>query len=342
VKLSTLIKITIGCGLTAGGLYIFFKEVNPAALVQEIQRIPLSSIVGTALLTLVTIFTRALRWKAMLPEKKGATIHRLFSHTIIGFMLNNILPARAGEAGRAFLLWKKNHYPVTICIGSLVVERILDLCTIFTLFSAATFFIDEPGVAAIRDLTLFMVGGVMGIVLLALLWIFSPQLFTTIGNWVTSHSPRKIAAFLNTTGHEIGATLDWLHSPKRILTIFILSFTTWACYPLMVLLLYHGPGTFGFAKATFAQTFAAFGAAIPLAPGYVGTLHAVMLKGLTMIGVASSEGQAIVILYHAIGYITITATGLLYFFSNNIQIKDFTHAQDELGKAEHNESSKNG
>jgi len=93
-----------------------------------------------------------------------------------------------------------------------------------------------------------------------------------------------------------------------------------ACYALSVLALIQEKN-FGILQALFAQAFAALGAAIPLAPGYVGTLHAFMLEGLALCGVGRDKAQAITILYHAVPYITITALGLYYFFKLNVTFK---------------------
>jgi uncharacterized membrane protein YbhN (UPF0104 family) len=81
-----------------------------------------------------------------------------------------------------------------------------------------------------------------------------------------------------------------------------------------------------FFVSMFGIAFAAIGAAIPLAPGYVGTLHAMMLSGLGQAGIPSNIAGALVILYHAIGYVTIAAMGLFYFFRLKITFMDIKGA----------------
>jgi uncharacterized membrane protein YbhN (UPF0104 family) len=66
------------------------------------------------------------------------------------------------------------------------------------------------------------------------------------------------------------------------------------------------------------------GAAIPLAPGFVGTLHAVLLQGLLFCGLDRDKAVAVTILYHAIPYCAVTALGLFFFLRMKLNFKELT------------------
>ena len=113
--------------------------------------------------------------------------------------------------------------------------------------------------------------------------------------------------------------------------VIFLSFLTLLCYPVMIILLAGKTNiTFGFLEGLFAQAFAAFGAAIPSAPGYVGTLHAVMLKGLSILGMDGDKARALVIIYHAINYILITLLGLYFLFRMKLSFKEIFNAKKKM------------
>jgi uncharacterized membrane protein YbhN (UPF0104 family) len=76
----------------------------------------------------------------------------------------------------------------------------------------------------------------------------------------------------------------------------------------------------------FAQAFAACGSAIPLAPGAVGTLHAVLLQGLVITGMEAGKARALVVLYHAVGYVALTTIGLVFFLTMNVKFKEITES----------------
>jgi uncharacterized membrane protein YbhN (UPF0104 family) len=77
-------------------------------------------------------------------------------------------------------------------------------------------------------------------------------------------------------------------------------------------------------KAIFAQSFAAVGAAIPFAPGFVGTLHALLLQAFLILGLERTQAMTVTILSHATGYIAVTAFGLYFFFKDGMRLKDIT------------------
>jgi uncharacterized membrane protein YbhN (UPF0104 family) len=99
---------------------------------------------------------------------------------------------------------------------------------------------------------------------------------------------------------------------------------------VMIWLLGFQIQSFGFLDSMFGVAFAALGAAIPLSPGYVGTLHAMMQEGLSLLGVALEKAGAITILYHAIGYVIVTIMGIYFFFTTNVSMSDIGKAKDEL------------
>jgi uncharacterized membrane protein YbhN (UPF0104 family) len=75
---------------------------------------------------------------------------------------------------------------------------------------------------------------------------------------------------------------------------------------------------------------AAIGAAIPLSPGYVGTLHAALKQGFILCGIDTNKAVAVATIYHAVGYITVTILGLWYFFRMKISFKDISSSKETM------------
>ena len=72
-------------------------------------------------------FIRAHRWKVLLtPVKADTSLHSRFAGVSIGFMANNLLPARVGEVGRAYAFSRREAVTASAAFGTLVVERVLD------------------------------------------------------------------------------------------------------------------------------------------------------------------------------------------------------------------------
>jgi len=87
---------------------------------------------------------------------------------------------------------------------------------------------------------------------------------------------------------------------------------------------------FGVFHGMFGVAFAAIGAAMPGAPGFVGTLHAALKQGFGFLGVQESGAAAITILYHAIGYIVVTFMGIVFYFTMKLSFDDIGKAKQQI------------
>lgn len=320
-----------GLSISALGLYVFFRSVNTAVLWNEIRTTEIWIIPAVVLLNPLTIWFRSLRWKVLLPDKDNKQAKtKLFSITLIGFMVNNLLPARVGEAVRAVMLWKRNGYTVTESIGSLVFERGLD-----TLIFAAFFFI--PVFFKKSLATLMPFAQLLAVVfLLAVIFIFLYSKFTRqvvfyAGKFL-SFLPVSVKDKVKRVGNELISNLEWTHSWQKSVMVVIYSGLLMSCNSMMIYLLAWGVKSFDFIDSMFGVAMAALGAAIPLSPGYIGTLHSSLLQGLGMVGVIENRAGAIAVLYHAIGYITITALGIYSLSSMKMTFKEIRNAKNELNK----------
>ena len=82
--------------------------------------------VGLALgLTLLWLAVRSFFWRTLLQQK--ATLKSIFITVNEGYLLNNLLPFRLGEIGRAFLLNRKAGIPFFFVLSTIVLERAMDL-----------------------------------------------------------------------------------------------------------------------------------------------------------------------------------------------------------------------
>src|SRR5512141_2014906 len=74
----------------------------------------------------VAVWARAWRWHYLLKPIKAIPTRAVFPITTIGYMGNNIYPARAGEVLRAVILKRKEGVSVSASLATIVVERIFD------------------------------------------------------------------------------------------------------------------------------------------------------------------------------------------------------------------------
>lgn len=328
MKKSTIIQVIGGLLISSAGIYIFLKKVNIAEVWNQIRATQWWVIAVVAALSPLSMWFRTMRWKIMLPSRDGTEKKGLFSIVIIAFMINNILPARLGEAARALLLWRRNKFTAVESIGSLVVERALDSLIFLSFLFVPIFFKKALGNLFLYG-TVCLVGFVAAIGTLAVYGLF-PEYTKKKALFLSTWIPGKIRVKISNVSKELVSNLDWVFSVEKVTKVILLSFLTIFCYVGMIWLLGFQIQSFGCLDSMFGVAFAALGAAIPLSPGYVGTLHAMLSEGLTLLGVTVERAGAIAILYHAIGYIIITVLGIYFFFTTNVSMSEIGKAKETL------------
>lgn len=323
------LKIIAGVAIAAAGIYFFLKGINIRDLVTELRALSIGSIVLSSLLAILTLYLRALRWSVILPETDGASKNNLFSIVSIGFMINNILPARLGEIARAFILWRRNKFPAAVSIGTLVLERIIDTLVFLVFFIIPIWLLPQLSVA--RLYAWISLGIIIGTFLTLIFYMRFKAFSAAVGKKLIALLPVRFQSRLIHICKDLVSTLGWLKSPRRICAVIVLSFLTALCYPAIVLVLAANyTVSIGILGSLFVQAFAAFGAAIPLSPGYVGTLHAVMQQGFALLGTPADLSAALVIAFHAINYIVVTSTGLFFYFKTGLSMKELSGAKETM------------
>jgi glycosyltransferase 2 family protein len=328
VKWSRVIQFVAGIAIAAAGLWIFFKDVDLQSLGNRLMNGNPFIYLASMAIAIFTLWIRSIRWRLLLPTPAGTHTKGLFSHVMIGFMINNILPARIGEAVRVLLLWKRNKYPPALSIGSLILERVIDLIVFMSFFFIPSFLLFGRTKFFTISLTLALLAGAL--VLGFLLFAIAPAFITRIAKLVTVIMPGKIKPKVSVLIDEIILNLNWIFSPMKVLLIVCLSFSIAFTYVLMIWLLAGPDPNLSFLKCMFVQAAAAFGAAIPLSPGYVGTLHAVMLQALETFGMEIEKARALTILFHALSYLPVTIIGLIFFFRTDMTFKDISKADEAI------------
>ncbi len=339
----TLLKIILGIAFAILGLYIFFRDVSLPRLVHELSDLKLPIILMCIILPVASLWFRSLRLKLILPQSESTHKKGIFDLVLIEFAVNNMLPGRIGEASRAILLWKRNKFSLAVSIGSLIIERLFDMIVVASFFIVPVLFM--PKLAEVRiplaigshafsvgldTAGVFLLIAICGIALLFGVYAYYPVIFKRFFKKVISFLPRSAQHSVIKQGHEIKATLGWLSDYRRVAGIVVLSICIELAYAASFYLLIGPPNGNGALGALFAQAFGSLGAAIPLAPGYIGTLHAMLLEAFTLLGHDPDKGRAVAIIYHAIGFLVVTPIGIFCMIRSHTPLREIQSAAEEM------------
>src|SRR5581483_7559025 len=104
-------RVWLGLAISVACLWLVFRSLDPAALSAALAQANFLYILPAVAVYFVGVWFRSLRWKLLLrPALRGQQAplrtQRLFRVLVIGFTVNNLLPARLGEVARAYLLWR--------------------------------------------------------------------------------------------------------------------------------------------------------------------------------------------------------------------------------------------
>jgi len=223
------------------------------------------------------MFVRAAVWRALLRDKP--TYKDVLFTTGEGYLLNNFLPFRLGELGRAFLISRKSGgLQFSEVIPTIVIERATDL-----IFSAMIFLFSLPYVVNAESSPVmgYLIGGAM-VCGLALMYILARNAAWALNlfHQVSARFPvlQKAGGFLESFLQGLSVLTDgWLFA--RFLFWMTLD---WA----IALVGYYLITRAFFPQATwvwgiFGLGMAAFGGAIPSAPGAVGTFEGAVVFAIT-------------------------------------------------------------
>ena len=285
---------------------------------------------GLAILLLIlSLFIRTFRWKIIIEEVGPTSFWTVFHSMNVGYMLNNILPLRAGELLRGIIVGRRSNLPSTAMIASVVVERIFDLAGLVVAFGSVIAFYPFPG--WVRG-----AGGALSIVILVMLITAVVLSHSTnrLKKWnaLKLEGKPKILQTLRDRFLELLDGLSVLKSGKAMIHVTWTSLSLTTIYILVmqvVLSAFHfTDGTYPllaevpFVKAAVLTLITSLGFAIPSAPGGVGTYHASVLLGLSWFDVP--EGLAVIFaaVMHAVNYITLTLFGFIGLWRLKLSFSD--------------------
>ncbi|MBA3656049.1 MAG: flippase-like domain-containing protein [Gemmatimonadaceae bacterium] len=330
-------RSVIGIALSAVLLWWTLRDVSLATVWGELRHSNLPLFLLATLLGTFIFPIRALRWRTILRPIAEVPLGPLWRSTAIGMMVNNVVPARAGEIARAFALTREAPIPFSSAIASLAVDRVFDAVTVLLLAAAAMLDPSFPRDATIAGQPLSSwAGGAGVIVLLALASLYVLVFFPAFLVRLFELFARKVAPAIEERGRKalvaFGEGLSVLRNPKRFLAVL-----AWAIFHWMVnaLAFWVGMKAVGidvpYSAVLFIQALIALGVAVPSAPGFFGLFEKLAVVSLGLFAVGAPAATSWAIGYHILSFIPITVIGAFYFARLGMRFREIQSSTE--GKA---------
>src|SRR5256885_1395609 len=129
----------LGIAFSAAFLFLAFRGVDFSKVIEGLRHVDVALMLAAVVAATAIFPLRARRWRTILdPIAPNVTFGKLWRATTIGMMVNNVVPARAGELARAYALaHEERRVTFSSAFASLVVDRIFDALIILVLMFGA-------------------------------------------------------------------------------------------------------------------------------------------------------------------------------------------------------------
>lgn len=282
------------------------------------------------------VWVRAWRWHYLLGPIKKIPTKIMFPVTAIGYMGNNVYPARAGEVLRAVILKRREGVPVSASLATIIVERIFDgvvmLAFVFVNLPELAKLSGSSGfVGNIQQVAVIGTGVFIGALVVFLLAAMFPQWTAKVGLWLVEHvAPKRLHTKIIGIMNKFLDGLASLRSPFNVLMVFFTSVIIWLLETGKYWFVMHAfPFQVSFFALMLMNGIVNLATTLPSAPGYIGTFDAPGIAVLAAYGVEQSVAVGYTLVLHVALWLPITLLGASYLAREGIRWSDALRTETE-------------
>ncbi len=283
-----------------------------------------------SVLLLLHFFLRALRWRYLLPGAKQSSLRLLFDSIMLGNFATFLLPLRAGEFVRPFLLSREGKLPFARCFASVVVERFFDLAAVLFCFSL---FLGE-----LKGLPPAFMGAAWSLGSLALLLFsfllvgsFFPNLVWRILGFFLKPLPEKLGKLFEKLASDVLEGTSVLRSGSASLKVLVLTALIWVSNYLLFYAFFE---LFQFESSFFLSmsvaVIIALAVALPSAPGFLGVFQAATIVAFELFGLGSDQAVAFSIVNHVYQYLVFMLYGAFLLSKYHLGLRQLEHQEERV------------
>lgn len=315
------IILSIGIIISVFCVYYIFKTLDIKKAAAVLKSAKYFYIVPALIVYLSSFIVRAIRWRYLLEHHKKIPFTSLFSVLIIGFMANQILPARLGELARGICLGVKENISKSLSIGTIFIERLWDALTLILFLSMLLLFV--PTSPLFRHISYIGSLIFLSILVFIVLLTFKKGKCLNFVKAMLKFLPEKI---LNKLLHILNLFVDGfkvLRQSKHLIFVSLASILIWLIEILAYYIL-----SFAFSLNIPIYSIALVlillnvGVMIPSSPGYVGTFEFFCIKGLSFFNIPEEVAFGYAIVLHIMMSVPIIIFGLLLLWKEGMSLTE--------------------
>lgn len=326
-------KFWIGIAISLFFLVLLFGKIDFRQLAAAFREMHYWWLVPAILMAFISYFLRAVRWRYLLLPLKQTAMGNLVTSTFIGYMANNILPARLGEFVRAYALGQKEGLDTSAVFATLVLDRLFDGFTVLVILLLTFFTVQlPPGMAAVQQG--LVAGGyatlAVYVVVIAFIILLKRSTSRTLKVVEVMLKPFP-SSFSEKIIPLLGSFIAGLRlstRPRDLVALLVSSLAIWAfaVWPIDMVLRAFGI-VLPITASMFIMVFLVFAVMVPAAPGFIGTYHTACVYGLMAFSIPKEKALSIALVMHGINFFPIIIVGFLCLWHGKLSLRQISSSQ---------------
>jgi glycosyltransferase 2 family protein len=306
ISRGALLRGTIGISVSLFAVWILIRSVDIAAALDVLATASPAWIAVMFVTATFDVAARGARWRTLLAPIAPLQYRRVLGYTYIGYLANNVLPARLGELYRSHALGEGEHVSRPTVLGTVVVERVVDTVMVVA-------------IAAVAVLVLSVRGVMSSAVLLGL--AFVSLLVIALGLGIAAHrlpGADRVTAIvarrprLLELARRLRVGLAVAGRPRTIAVALVLSGLAWSASTGTFLAAGQAVGVeLTVAQAALLTSGVALVTIVPSGPGYLGTFELTVVGIADGFGIPRDSAFALGLLVHLVILLTTSVGGVI-------------------------------
>lgn len=324
-------SVWIGLILSLISLIALFSLIDFPGLVERLRQADLWAIVVGFAAICMTPFLRGLRWRAVLGPR--VSYRKAFHAENIGYLINAVLPLRAGEPARAYIVSRgQSDLSLVEALSLVVIVRLADMIAVVFPLALVVVVLDVPELIKAGGYGVLALVGIALAILTVGAYARTPLINLTRAI-LTRLLPPALANRLVKWADDFLAGLAVLRSVRRLIWLSATTTALWVAY----LLFYHlilaafwpSPPLAWSALALCAGTLSII---VPSSPGYIGVFHVAIALAMTPY-LTTDRAAAYAIVLHATETLCTVVFGIYGLTATGTSLRGVNAAAGELAHA---------
>lgn len=303
-----VLQAIVGIAVSVVAIVVVLGSVDVGRTLDVLSRASLGWVLAVAAFIVGDVLIRAIRWQRLLEPIRHVAWRPVLAYLLVGYLANNVLPARLGELVRSHYLGDREGMSRTTTLGTVVVERVVDTGVVVAIAAFAILVLNVRGV--VTDAVIIGAAIVAMLVVGLAIGVAAHRL--PGAEWLAQRAARwpRVGELVG----KLRSGLAVAGRPRTLLEALALSVVAWAATLLAFAAAGQAVGLeLRIGEAALLSSGVALASAIPSGPGYLGTYELAAVKIAEALGLPTDEAFAVALIVHATILIVTSVGGGIAF-----------------------------